>query len=90
MMDPFFTTKEVGKGTGLGLSISRRIVKDHAGELGLREENGHPCFSFVFRDPGTKSVMQFEAAALLLVDQPTAGAEEMQHRFITKGPPLYG
>ena len=46
IMEPFFTTKEVGKGTGLGLSISRSIVKDHGGELDLREEDGHPCFFF--------------------------------------------
>ena len=38
MMDPFFTTKEVGKGTGLGLSISRAIIEDHGGEL-YREDN---------------------------------------------------
>ena len=38
MMDPFFTTKEVGKGTGLGLSISRAIVEDHGGEL-YRDDN---------------------------------------------------
>jgi PAS domain S-box-containing protein len=46
IMEPFFTTKEAGKGTGLGLSISRSIVKDHGGELDLREEDGHPCFFF--------------------------------------------
>jgi PAS domain S-box-containing protein len=46
IMEPFFTTKDVGKGTGLGLSISRSIVKDHGGVLDLREENGHPCFFF--------------------------------------------
>jgi len=46
IMDPFFTTKEVGKGSGLGLSISRSIVKEHGGELDLREQNGHPCFFF--------------------------------------------
>ena len=33
IMQPFFTTKEVGKGTGLGLSISRGILEKHGGEL---------------------------------------------------------
>jgi len=33
IMDPFFTTKEVGVGTGLGLSISYDIIKQHGGEL---------------------------------------------------------
>jgi len=46
IMEPFFTTKDVGIGTGLGLTLSRRIVEDHGGKLELREENGHPCFSF--------------------------------------------
>ena len=35
LMQPFFTTKEVGKGTGLGLSISRGIVESHHGQLVL-------------------------------------------------------
>ena len=33
VLEPFFTTKEVGKGTGLGLSIGYGIVKDHQGEI---------------------------------------------------------
>jgi C4-dicarboxylate-specific signal transduction histidine kinase len=33
MMNPFFTTKEVGKGTGLGLSISKGLAEDHGGSL---------------------------------------------------------
>ncbi len=33
MMQPFFTTKEIGKGTGLGLSISKSIAEDHKGRL---------------------------------------------------------
>lgn len=33
LMQPFFTTKEVGKGTGLGLSISKGIIEDHHGQL---------------------------------------------------------
>lgn len=33
IMQPFFTTKEVGKGTGLGLSISLGIIHSHSGEF---------------------------------------------------------
>lgn len=33
IMNPFFTTKEVGQGTGLGLSISKGIVEAHQGKL---------------------------------------------------------
>ena len=46
IMEPFFTTKEVGKGIGLGLSLSRTIVEEHGGTLKLTDEVGHPCFSF--------------------------------------------
>lgn len=33
MLQPFFTTKELGKGTGLGLSISLGIIEAHNGTL---------------------------------------------------------
>lgn len=33
ILEPFFTTKDVGKGTGLGLSISKGIVESHSGQL---------------------------------------------------------
>ncbi len=33
IMEPFFTTKEVGKGTGLGLSISLGIARAHGGKI---------------------------------------------------------
>lgn len=33
VMQPFFTTKDVGKGTGLGLSISKGIVENHKGTI---------------------------------------------------------
>jgi signal transduction histidine kinase len=36
VLEPFFTTKEVGQGTGLGLDTARRIVEErHRGTLGF-------------------------------------------------------
>lgn len=40
ILDPFFTTKEVGKGTGLGLSIVDQIVTKHNGEVHIESEAG--------------------------------------------------
>jgi PAS domain S-box-containing protein len=44
IMEPFFTTKEVGKGTGLGLSISDGIVKSHNGRIYLDTQNPNTRF----------------------------------------------
>lgn len=44
IMEPFFTTKNVGKGTGLGLSISRRILREHGGNLFLDESQRNTTF----------------------------------------------
>jgi len=49
MMQPFFTTKEIGKGTGLGLSISKGIVESHHGLLQI--DNSRSNTTFIIRFP---------------------------------------
>ena len=44
IMQPFFTTKDIGKGTGLGLSISRGIIESHRGKLHLEPNHQNTCF----------------------------------------------
>lgn len=44
MMNPFFTTKELGKGTGLGLSISKGIIETHGGLLKYDSSSKNTCF----------------------------------------------
>jgi len=39
IMQPFFTTKEVGAGTGLGLSVALGIVQSHNGKMNFETSN---------------------------------------------------
>lgn len=51
IMQPFFTTKEIGKGTGLGLSISRGIIQNHGGQIKI--DNSVQNTKFVLTFPKT-------------------------------------
>jgi PAS domain S-box-containing protein len=45
IMQPFFTTKEVGKGMGLGLSVSTGIAETHGGHLNYLPEEKNTTFA---------------------------------------------
>ena len=47
LMQPFFTTKEIGKGTGLGLSISRGIAQSHNGKFYYDVHAPNTCFTLM-------------------------------------------
>lgn len=44
IMQPFFTTKEIGKGTGLGLSISKGLAEKQGGSLAYDPTCENTCF----------------------------------------------
>lgn len=54
---PFFTTKNISKGTGLGLSLSYRIMKNHKGNIEVRNnEMGGATFTLTLPISSPKPV----------------------------------
>jgi PAS domain S-box-containing protein len=47
IMQPFFTTKDVGHGTGLGLSLSKSIIDSHKGFLLIDDNCPHTKFTIL-------------------------------------------
>ena len=45
LLQPFFTTKDIGKGIGLSLSISRGITLEHRGDLYLEPHTDNTTFT---------------------------------------------
>jgi signal transduction histidine kinase len=38
ILEPFYTTKDIGKGSGLGLSIVARVVRAHNGRIEVHSD----------------------------------------------------
>jgi signal transduction histidine kinase len=49
IMEPFFTTKDIGKGTGLGLAVSKGIAETHGGYLTHERSGGETHFVLTLR-----------------------------------------
>ena len=61
IMQPFFTTKEIGQNTGLGLSVAKGIVENHHGELFLDKSSAATRFIVIL--PKTQPISGSQAAA---------------------------
>jgi PAS domain S-box-containing protein len=63
LMEPFFSTKELGLGMGVGLSLSRAIAQNHGGSLNLVDGAEDTRFRLVLPIP--VSALNHEAKNLL-------------------------
>ncbi|MCX6126443.1 MAG: HAMP domain-containing sensor histidine kinase [Proteobacteria bacterium] len=53
IMQPFFTTREVGKGIGIGLNVAKRVLESHGGSIALDVTAANT--RFVLKLPATEN-----------------------------------
>jgi PAS domain S-box-containing protein len=95
IFDPFYTTKAVGKGTGLGLSICYGIIKEHGGEIHVRNSSSRGAIFTVTLPLQTVAPPQSKAhlppaecaigGTVLLVDQEEALLQVEQQVLLSAG-----
>lgn len=85
LMEPFYTTKEVGRGTGLGLAVSKTIMQVHGGDLTFTSSPGEGTeFILSFPIP-TENPWQETAAnsagKILIIDRQVNFRRTMEEKF---------
>ncbi len=84
ILEPFFTTKEVGKGTGLGLSIVYGIIENHHGKIVVdsREKSdlrhGETTFTLYF------PLVENERAQIELVEKENKAKQGKGHILLVE------
>lgn len=74
VFDPFFTTREVGQGTGLGLSVCYGIVREHGGQITVRNAEAGGAVFTIELPVMAESLATATAAAVPPMAAPSANA----------------